>query len=914
MKRKFFRCAKGAISLFLILLLLPFTQIATILVSAQRYNSSVAILDEVMDSSSLSTLSDYDGYLRDRFGLFAISQKSDLKSNYESYFNYNCDGVLKNAFNDDLEIDVNGGLSLKDDDILLSQIKEYNKLNAPIKMIHDGLDLSELIKKFEKKFNLSNILDMTNAGIDICDGALDFRESYEKLNNLSDRLSTLKNDYNTKFNEFSAAIGDIYEVRDEIAELEEEETTLNSELTRLNEQLDSLNNELEKEKDSKKKEEIRDQIDKIEEKIEKKEKELKDNQEENRKNNNKIQPLINAFNAKKTAYANSHDELISKLSSYKSEMKTALSKIESMVSSTGEFLTTAGNAISSEKVKQAKNDNEVIDKKLKEYDGGKAKDDKYYELVFQKSDNDSVISENDMIKGMNAGLNDANSEIAKLTNEAKEAFDEKAIQDTIDQLTNQKSTVSKLSVDDVKNKKDGNDYYTEINVVLNREQLKQLYLYFEDMSNDIGVSLSDIWESIKAFLESIFKVKLVYDPALCSNIDSSYFMDQFGIKIDNPATNPVAALIQAISEFITGLADFTAGVGTFNFVKAWKGIKGLFNGFKNIVTSLVNVVTQLVSNVATYIKEPSQMLLPYYFTQTLPCRTDYKTGKNMTGNGYTKIEYTNYGNSGVNGLPAIESITSLFNLAFGEKEANDKMFCGAELEYIISGKSSEIENQSSVFGMLYIIRLLLDIPGWGKAYELQGLAAGPHYGIVLAIYLLLEPFLDCVLLVNGEKVDLIKTTPYLSAAGMTEYIPKIMTIVPTDSTSEANMRNKFSRIFVKAGESQDDFNYSYDKEAVTNGSKGDSSFLKDLLKLNYKEYLMLLMLLFSNHNAELNLFKNIIQMETSAYYTKNLKSDFDFKKAYTQINCTVSGSASPLLATAFSDSIFKFSRQQCRGY
>ena len=914
MKRKFFKCTKGAISLFLILLLLPFTQIATILVSAQRYNSSVAILDEVMDSSSLSTLSDYDGYVRDRFGLFSISQKSSLKDNYESYFKYNCDGVLKNSFNDDLKIDVTGGLSLNDNDILLSQIKEYNKLNAPIKMVHDGLDLSELIKKFEDKFNLSNILDMTNAGIDICDGALDFRESYEKLKKLSDRLSTLKNDYNTKFNEFSSAIGDIYDVRDEISKLEKTETALNSELTSLNNQLDSLNKDLEKEKDSKKKDTIQTQIDEINEKIEKKEKEIKDNQKENNDKKSKIQPLINAFNTKKTAYANSHDELISKLSTYKSEMKTALSKIESMVSSTGEFITSAGKTISAEKDAQAKKDNKEIDEKLKEYDSGKEKDEKYYELVFQKSDNDSISAEYKMTKGMNDGLNEANSEIAKLTKEAKEAFDEESIQNTIDKLTNQKNTVNGLSVDDVKNKKNGDDYYTEINVVLNKEQLQKLYLYFEDMSNDIGISLSDIWESIKSFLESIFKVKLVYDPALCSKIDSSYFMDKFGITIDNPATNPVAALIQAISEFITGLADFATGAATFDFVKAWNGIKGLFNGFKNIVTSLINVVTQLVSNVATYISEPSQMLLPYYFTQTLPCRTDYKTGKNMTGNKYSKIEYANYGDSGVNGLPAIESIVSLFNLVFGEKEANDKMFCGAELEYLISGKSSEIENQSSVFGMLYIIRLLLDIPGWGKATELQAIAAGPHYGIVLAIYLLLEPFLDCVLLVNGEKVDLIKTTPYLSAAGMTEFIPQIIKIVPTDGTSKANLRNKFSRIFVKAGESQDDFNYSYDKEGVTNGNKTESSYLKDLLKLNYKEYLMLLMLLFSNHNAELNLFKNLIQMETSAYNTKNLKGDFDLKKAYTQINCTVSGSASPLLATAFSDSIFKFSRQQCRGY
>ena len=77
---------------------------------------------------------------------------------------------------------------------------------------------------------------------------------------------------------------------------------------------------------------------------------------------------------------------------------------------------------------------------------------------------------------------------------------------------------------------------------------------------------------------------------------------------------------------------------------------------------------------------------------------------------------------------------------------------------------------------------------------------------------------------------------------------------------------------------------------------------------------MAIMLLFSNNTNELMLFKNLIQMETQANNVKYSKGDFYLNKAYTQINCTVKGSATPLLATAFSDSIFKFTRHQCRGY
>ena len=892
MKRRFVKCAKGAVSLFLIVLLLPFTQIATILVSAQRYNSSIGLLDEVIDSSSLSTLSDYEGYIRERFGLFGVAQKTELSTNFNSYFDYNRSGLLEKAFSDKLAVNVTGDLPLNDDDILLAQIKEYNKLDAPINMLNDGLDLSELIKKFEKKFDLSNILDMANSGVDICNGALDFNESYEKLLKLSEKLDKLKSTYQDKYSEFNKAIGDIYEKRDEIAKLESKDNTLSDELTALKQKLESLNKEIEDNKDNNDKlKEIQKNIEELNKQIKDKEKEISDNKSENSKKNSEIKSLINTFNTKRDDYANSHTDLIVKLGEYKKEMKAALDNINALIKSTGDFVTSTEKSVSELNKVDAENDNKKIKKELESYESKEA-DERYYELVFQQSDNDDTIASNTINKGIADGFKSAA----------------------------QKSTVSSLTAESVKNKKDGSEYYTEINVVLNREQLKRLYDYFDGLSDKIGADLSDMWEGIKSFLESIFKVKLVYDPALCSKIDTNYFANQFGIKIDNPATNPVASFIQSVGNFVTGFVDLATGLASFNFVKAWNGIKKVFTSLYNLIKSLIEIPVQIVSNVVQYIKDPSKMLLPYYFTKTLPCRTDYKTGSNMTGASFSKIEYANYGDSGVNGLPVIESVVSLFNLVTGEKEANDKMFCGAELEYLLAGSESEIANQSTVFGMLYVIRLLLDIPGWSKAAELQALASGPHYGIIFAIYLLLEPFLDCVLLVNGSPVSILKDVPYLSVAGMTEFIPKIVSVVPTDSTSKAKMKDKFARIWKGTGEAMDDAEYSYDKETVvsekdnTDKKNPLAKYGKDLLKLNYKEYLMLLMLLFSNHDSELKLFKNIIQMETQAYNTKNLKGDFDLRKSYTQINCTVTGSATPLLATAFSESIFKFKRQQCRGY
>ena len=71
-KVKFISGIRGAISLFLAVLMTPFLTIAMCLVEAGRYNSAVSILDEAMGVSSTATLANYDSYLHKRWGLLAM--------------------------------------------------------------------------------------------------------------------------------------------------------------------------------------------------------------------------------------------------------------------------------------------------------------------------------------------------------------------------------------------------------------------------------------------------------------------------------------------------------------------------------------------------------------------------------------------------------------------------------------------------------------------------------------------------------------------------------------------------------------------------------------------------------------------------------------------------------------------------
>ena len=77
-KKKWIRGTRGAISLILALLMLPFYSLAAVLVEAGRYQSAVRTLDEALSVSAYSVLSDYDSSLKDRFGLLAVSQDGDL--------------------------------------------------------------------------------------------------------------------------------------------------------------------------------------------------------------------------------------------------------------------------------------------------------------------------------------------------------------------------------------------------------------------------------------------------------------------------------------------------------------------------------------------------------------------------------------------------------------------------------------------------------------------------------------------------------------------------------------------------------------------------------------------------------------------------------------------------------------------
>ena len=133
-KQKWIKGTRGAISLLLALLLLPFYSLAAVLVEAGRYQSAVRALDGALGSSAFSVLANYDSYLKERFGLLALSQDGDLTNSAMGYLN---NIQLTDLSSVSLaSVSAQGMYPLADISVLRRQVLEYSKLTVNIHFMH----------------------------------------------------------------------------------------------------------------------------------------------------------------------------------------------------------------------------------------------------------------------------------------------------------------------------------------------------------------------------------------------------------------------------------------------------------------------------------------------------------------------------------------------------------------------------------------------------------------------------------------------------------------------------------------------------------------------------------------------------------------------------------------------------------
>lgn len=145
--KKIKQSCKGAMSIFLCVLVTPFVSIACGLVEVYRYQGAVQTYRDVVDATQFSSLANSDEYLKDRFGLFAMSQQEDddVFKNFINDLNDNL-SILGNAITTG-DTKANGKNPLSEPDVLKTQIKDNAEINVPVNMLKDIVGSTGVMEK-----------------------------------------------------------------------------------------------------------------------------------------------------------------------------------------------------------------------------------------------------------------------------------------------------------------------------------------------------------------------------------------------------------------------------------------------------------------------------------------------------------------------------------------------------------------------------------------------------------------------------------------------------------------------------------------------------------------------------------------------------------------------------------------------
>ena len=464
--------------------------------------------------------------------------------------------------------------------------------------------------------------------------------------------------------------------------------------------------------------------------------------------------------------------------------------------------------------------------------------------------------------------------------------------------------------------------YSTANLIV--EVLKALWNKLTDFD-----AIFEKVKSVLAVVESIYAEGGFYNKNLTAFVSSE--------EMDSAAFENV---ILNLSKFINAAEKLTFGVEDFNILTAVEKILGFFGNLQKLVDSgkaLVESVKVFVgdtlSNLKGYVydvtdgKFASKLVLSLYLLNSLPNRTNYQTGKSqITGMKFTDIARTDRDFEGTLAPFELQNMASFIH-DISKQEASDKVFSGAEMEYILAGGRSEVLNQASAFFQIYALRFLIDIAPIAMndfVQELVEALAAPTFGIgsaiVLIAYLVAEPYLDTTLLAMGNRLPIIKrpSKVYLTPEGLPTLL-KEFTKVSLNAAAKEKIKQEGKKLIkdIKDGGADPEVK----EEAQTEEDKADmldaadNKSILDSIKAQYSTYLLLFSVLELPREVMLKRFKNLISLEAKEYYRAKGKS-FELSCAYTYMRVDATVEFSPILPLEpISYSAFKkIDIQQSRGY
>lgn len=1003
---KYINGAKGIISIFLACLLVPFAVLADMLVESGRYSQSMSLAEESVANAEMSTLSDYDEYLLERFGLLAVSQNKDL----DAKFALNLENTYKDMSQTmNISVDaVKGLLALNSQKVMSRQIKEASKYSIP--GYYAGTTINALLSKLKdgaigKQFDL--IMEALSGAGKIIDSILDLFKSLKDLsktteslanneaeyinnkNNLIVKISELKSkktdyestqsDYNHKrqnsdraessvadcknlINAYRNGVNDSdldIEIRTEIIDYIDDildtpgKTSLYSDLKDYIKDNTSSDYEIKYTyKSNENKIYIRSLADELKslnlkEKLDNQtssNKALSESQRAMNKAQSKIQPAVNAFNNAKSEYISSINKLIADSSSkgslkkYAVDLDAAISAIKGALNTTAS--TVASNTISFKKY--ADEDTNAWKKEKSDLEKKREKATTAHEknsYTEQIKSLDKKISDNNTIYDNNSTLlKTAEDSLKSFSNSDKvksvlaKTFYNKALE-AIENLKTVKTNVQNLSADSISS-----------------SFVFTISKYYYDLSESYSSkSLVDglrdeLWRRIKDIPSHLKKIKSLLNVFTSVYAECGYFNSNLRAKIANGSVTD-----SLFEEMVYNMAEFSEAADKLNVFGEWWNVFEIFDRAIHLFDNIKTVITSGLSMIKTYYKLSMEIgdnlynslsdfgnmdsvmnkaVLALYLTNSLPNRTNYLDGKSaITGMNYSDIaRTTSYDNEYVfNWEPKLTNLAKTIN-QIKKEPAKDNLFCGAELEYILTGGSSEAVNQIVAFFQVYILRVFLDvIPIMMNDFvqELVEEVGSATFGIggviVLLAYIFAEPFLDANILALGSSIPIIKrpSKVFLTPEGLPDLL-KEFTKIGLTTEFKNSIKEEGKKLVADSKKYKDaqikEANMTEEEKAEMN-EKGSTKNLLDSIKAKYATYLMVFITLEVPQSKILKRFMNLVEMEGKEYYRVK-KQSFELPKAYTYMQVDASVDFSPILPLEpISYNAFKTIKiSQCRGY
>lgn len=945
---KYINGTKGVISIFLALLMVPFTIVAGALIETGRIYSSVAIFDEALCNASNSTLGTYDEFLKKRFGLLAIKQSNKgnvsqedvqefINGVFQDYMKINC-GALPGTFvKESISTAADGVYPLADYSVLKNQILEYSKYQIPAKFISDNINLENFFKDLEKCLPGYALFDKITRGFNTANTLVSAGQAVNRLINASKTQDAAKENYENAYSLFEDAYNDYLEKKAEVEQLTVEADNAYGEWQTALEQSERLSHELEEINSSI--EQLSMQMNSIPAESDAKEpnqesyiqdtgniaSQISSLEEQRSSLNSQISDL--KISEKEAAYNTASENLDAKkeeLSTLKAEVLAARDSYSSTIS---KLKTTMGDVNSSRKdvMKELNNAFDIGTDALIE----SASENRKQNINVAKG---LVANKNAELDELNKSYGEATSNAERnhirkayeKTEEYKNAYNNRRIElereqslveaekntfqgiyrdldnfqkisddelygQISDNLSTLNSNVTSFNCENPNPPWQGDNYHLDLSDLLTEQEVKEFQQavvkkIIEDSSTKILTKIAEFWKALAS-------LGYPYDPLLNAKIDENYYSSMGGLPSSRNKSDfqsEYAADDKALSERykneMTSYSDAEAGYSgslVDDIDNLIESIETLFVSMSELkfkmdwnllkvaekIMAIVENAIAVVNNIAAVVRNLSvESLFDVIKGRTLVSGYLYYNIPNRIT--YSKSEFSESG------------LAPLVDL---DRTGRERSFKGAELEYILFRTLDETENQKKAFWSIFTIRLLFDIVPVVTCSTVQSIAnslmevpyVGPFLGILTyVVFIILEPYIDSLILCGGGKISLIKHDIYLSPDGITDLIDDVANIELKSSEKEM-VEEKSNRVqtFIKEAENNPSGKSGLiesSKSASTNGNKASTKDNKPSLKeeddKTFKIDYQLMLLLISMVKSErfiLSGIADIVQMEAS---------------------------------------------------